>query len=567
LDKQVAPPIAEAGTPDAVPAVELIGIDKRFGVVHANRDVSLKIAKGSIHGIVGENGAGKSTLMSILYGFYEADAGEIRINGQPTRIRSSKDAINAGIGMVHQHFMLVDPFTVIENVMLGAESGMLIQSSAAKARAEIERLARDYGLTVNADAIVGELPVGEQQRVEILKALYRHCEILILDEPTGVLTPQETDQLFQILRALKARGVTVILITHKLREIMAVTDQVTVMRHGEVVAERRTAETNREELALLMVGRKVRMAPEHKRSRPGQPALQVEHLGLIDGFGVKRLDDINFSVREGEILGIAGVSGNGQSELLEVLSGIRRPSSGLMRVLGREVTANRPFSPARMRRLGVAHVPEDRHRLGLVTGFPAWESAILGYQRDRKYGFGPVMNNGAAQRDCARMMQAFDVRPPQPALGSAKLSGGNQQKLILAREMARAPRVLLVGQPTRGVDIGAIEFIHSQIAAMRDEGSAVLLVSVELDEILALSDRIVVMFQGRIVGETTRELADERKLGLWMANAQADPAVDAPDAAQPLVGAPVMSLGEALMKARAKAGQSRADQTKLGPRP
>jgi simple sugar transport system ATP-binding protein len=290
--------------------------------------------------------------------------------------------------------------------------------------------------------------------------------------------------------------------------------------------------------------------------------LQVEHLGLIDEFGVMRLDDIDFSVREGEILGIAGVSGNGQSELLEVLSGIRKPSSGGMRVLGQEVTPGRPLGPAQMRRLGVAHVPEDRHRLGIVTGFPAWESAILGYQRDRKYGFGPVMNNSAAQRDCARMMQAFDVRPPQPGLGSSKFSGGNQQKLILAREMARAPRVLLVGQPTRGVDIGAIEFIHSQIAAMRDEGSAVLLVSVELDEILALSDRIVVMFQGRIVGETTRELADERKLGLWMANAQADPAVDAPDLPQPLVGAPVTSLGEALQKARAKTGQS-----KKGPRP
>jgi len=562
LDKQTTP------LDESVPAVELIGIDKRFGTVHANRNVSLIIEKGTIHGIVGENGAGKSTLMSILYGFYEADSGEIKINGRPTRIRNSKDAIAAGIGMVHQHFMLVDPFTVIENVMLGAESGMLIQSSAAKARAEIERLERDYGLAVDPDAVVGDLPVGEQQRVEILKALYRHCEILILDEPTGVLTPQETDQLFQILRALKARGVTVILITHKLREIMAVTDAVTVMRHGEVVAERATGRTDREELALLMVGRKVRTVPEQARARPGQPALQVEHLGLIDEFGVKRLDDINFSVREGEILGIAGVSGNGQSELLEVLSGIRKPTSGVMRVLGKEVTPNRPLGPAQMRRLGVAHVPEDRHRLGLVTGFPAWESAILGYQRDRKYGFGPVMNNNAARRDCARMMQAFDVRPPQPALGSSKLSGGNQQKLILAREMARAPRVLLVGQPTRGVDIGAIEFIHSQIAAMRDEGSAVLLVSVELDEILALSDRIIVMFQGRVVGETTRELADERKLGLWMANAQSDPAADAVDPAQAqaqaqaqaLAGAPVMSLGEALAKARSK-----ADEIKRGP--
>jgi simple sugar transport system ATP-binding protein len=334
------------------------------------------------------------------------------------------------------------------------------------------------------------------------------------------------------------------------------------------VAERKTAETDREELAVLMVGRKVRMAPDRKRARPGAPALQVEHLGLMDEFGVTRLDDLNFSVRAGEILGIAGVSGNGQSELLEVLAGIRPPSSGVLRVLGREVTPSRPCGPARMRRLGVAHVPEDRQRLGLVSGFPAWESAILGYQRDRKYGFGPVINSGAAERDCSRMMRAFDVRPPQPELGSAKFSGGNQQKLILAREMARNPKVLLVGQPTRGVDIGAIEFIHAQILAMRDEGSAVLLVSVELDEILALSDRIAVMFQGRIVGETTGELANERQLGLWMANAQPDTAPPAAGPDLPLAGAPVMSLGEALLKAKAINQANQANQAaKRGPKP
>ena len=524
-----SPSAAAPDHPGDAPAVELTGIDKRFGAVHANRDVSLKIAKGEIHGIVGENGAGKSTLMSILYGFYEADAGEIRIDGKPIRIKSPRDAIAAGIGMVHQHFMLVDTFTVVENVMLGAESGVLIQGSIAKARAEIERLGRDYGLVVDPDAVVGELPVGEQQRVEILKALYRQCRILILDEPTGVLTPQETDQLFRILKALKDRGVTVILITHKLREIMAVTDRVTVMRLGEVVAERNTAETDREELAVLMVGRKVRLAPDRAKARPGQPALAVEHLSLTDEFGVKRLDDVNFSVRAGEIVGIAGVSGNGQSELLEVLSGIRGPTSGLIRVLGQEVKAGgEQCRPDRMRRLGLAHVPEDRSRLGLVSAFPAWESAILGYQRDKAYGFGPLISTSAAEKECARLMQSFDVRPPEPGLGCAKFSGGNQQKLILAREMARNPKVLLVGQPTRGVDIGAIEFIHKQIVAMRDQGSAVLLVSVELDEILALSDRIIVMFQGRIVGETPGERADERQLGLWMANAQADPGGEGP---------------------------------------
>ncbi|GAB2179451.1 ABC transporter ATP-binding protein [Dongia sp. agr-C8] len=524
----------------------MIGIDKSFGAVHANRNVSLKIAKGTIHGIVGENGAGKSTLMSILYGFYEADRGEIRVNGKPARIRNSKDAIAAGIGMVHQHFMLVDPFTVIENVMLGAESGVLIQGGIRKARAEIERLERDYGLKVDPDAITGDLPVGEQQRVEILKALYRHCDILILDEPTGVLTPQETDQLFQILKALKERGVTVILITHKLREIMAITDSVTVMRHGEIVAERKTAETDREELAVLMVGRKVRMAPDRARAKPGEVVLGVDHIGLIDEFGVKRLDDISFSIRAGEILGVAGVSGNGQSELLEVLSGIRAPTSGVMHVLGRDVSAEAPLSPMRMRRLGVAHVPEDRHRLGLVTGFPAWESAILGYQRDRAYGFGPIINTRAAARDCGKMMEAFDVRPPEPNLGSSKFSGGNQQKLILAREMARMPKVLLVGQPTRGVDIGAIEFIHRQIVAMRDEGTAVLLVSVELDEILALADRIIVMFQGRIVGETAGDRADERQLGLWMANAHSDGSEPAAPGLPPLLPPEMTSRNAAL---------------------
>ena len=509
------------------PAVALIGIGKRFGAVQANRDVSIAIAKGTIHGIIGENGAGKSTLMSILYGFYEADSGRIEVDGRPVRIRTAKDAIQAGIGMVHQHFMLVESFTVLENVMLGAESGALLGESRAAARTELQRLARDYGLSVDPDALTGDLAVGDQQRVEILKALYRHCEILILDEPTGVLTPQETDQLFRILQALKARGVTVILITHKLREIMAVTDNVTVMRQGEVVASRRTAETDRAELAELMVGRKIRLGLEKSACAAGEPVLAVEGLTLIDDAGVKRLDGIGFSLRAGEIVGIAGVSGNGQSELLEVLSGMRAPSAGKITLLGRTITRAAPCPPDAMRALGLAHVPEDRHRLGLVTGFPAWESALLGYQREP--GCGPagwgrswLIDRAAAERGCAGLMEGFDVRPRQPALKSAKFSGGNQQKLILAREMTRRPKVLLVGQPTRGVDIGAIEFIHRQILAMRDQGSAVLLVSVELDEILALADRILVMFQGRIVGEVAGAAADERQLGLLMANAQPD---------------------------------------------
>ena len=497
--------------------------------MRANKDVSVRVTKGTIHGIIGENGAGKSTLMSILYGFYEADSGSIEVDGRPVRIRTSKDAIAAGIGMVHQHFMLVETFSVLENVMLGAESGALLKESRVAARAELQRLSRDYGLSVNPDALTGDLAVGDQQRVEILKALYRHCEILILDEPTGVLTPQETDQLFRILQALKARGVTVILITHKLREIMAVTDAVTVMRQGEVVAERKTAETNRAELAELMVGRKVRLGLEKVASAATDDVLSVEHLTLVDDAGVKRLDDIGFSLRAGEIVGIAGVSGNGQSELLEVLSGMRAPSAGKMTLLGREISREKPCAPDEMRALGLAHVPEDRHRLGLVTGFAAWESALLGYQREP--GCGPagwgrswLIHRGNAERNCAGLMEGFDVRPRQPVLKSAKFSGGNQQKLILAREMTREPKVLLVGQPTRGVDIGAIEFIHQQIVAMRDKGSAVLLVSVELDEIMSLADRILVMFQGRVVGEVSGAEADERQLGLLMANAQPDTA-------------------------------------------
>ena len=498
------------------PAIELIGINKRFGAVQANRDVSLRIEKGRIHGIIGENGAGKSTLMSIVYGFYEADSGAIEIGGKPVTIRSSADAIAAGIGMMHQHFMLVDSFTVLENVMLGAEGGALLKEGAGKARAELMRLAQEFGLSVDPDARVGDLPVGDQQRVEILKALFRHCAILILDEPTGVLTPQETDQLFRILRALTARGVTVLLITHKLKEVLAITDHVTVMRAGQVVADRRTADTNANDLAELMVGRKVRLELEKSIANPQAAELTVEHLSLVDDRGVKRLNDLNFSLQAGEIVGIAGVSGNGQSELLEVLAGIRAPSSGSLRIGAATISATQPGDPATMRQLGLAHVPEDRHRLGLVTGFPAWESAALGYQRDADLGGRFLLNRAAMTARCESMMQDFDVRPPQPQLGSSKFSGGNQQKLILAREMACQPRILIVGQPTRGVDIGAIEFIHREIVTLRDRGVAILLVSVELDEILALADRILVMNQGRIVGEIAGDQADERQLGLMM---------------------------------------------------
>jgi ABC-type uncharacterized transport system ATPase subunit len=507
--------------PPLPPAVELRHIDKRFGSVHANRDVSLNIASGSITGIVGENGAGKSTLMSILYGFYQADSGEILIDDKPVVIASPADAIALGIGMVHQHFVLVDTFTVLENIMLGAEGGGLLRRGATAARAEVRRLERDYGLGVDPDAMVANLPVGALQRVEILKALYRRARILILDEPTGVLTPQETDQLFRILSALCSSGTTIILITHKLREIMTVTDEVYVMRAGAVVAHRRTAETDPGELAELMVGRKVRLTVDKGRGRLGAVALLAEGLTLRDERGVIRVDNANFCIRAGEIVAIAGVSGNGQSELLELLAGIRPPTAGRFTVGGRVIAPGTPSSPAEMRAIGVAHIPEDRQRSGLVSAFAASESAILGYQRDRGYSRWLLLIRRKLLRHCEALMERFDVRPQAPMLRSANFSGGNQQKLIVARELEHEPKVLLIGQPTRGVDIGAIEFIHRQLLQRRDAGCAILLVSVELDEVMALADRILVMCGGRIVGELSAEEADERKLGLLMANAQA----------------------------------------------
>jgi ABC-type uncharacterized transport system ATPase subunit len=502
-------------------AIELRQIDKSFGSVHAVRGASLRVERGSITGIVGENGAGKSTLMSILYGLYRADAGEILIDGRPVEMSGPRDAIGHGIGMVHQHFMLVDSFTVLENLILGAEGGMLLAGGLAAARAELARLAGEYGLAVDPDARVADLSVGEQQRVEILKVLLRGARILILDEPSAVLTPQETDRLLQILRLLREHGVTIVLITHKLREILAVTDKVIVMRRGQVVAERRTPETHAGELAELMVGRQVRFDLDKAPARKGETMLAARHLSLVDGRGVRLLDDISLEVRAGEIVGIAGVSGNGQTELLQVLSGIRPPTGGEMEVCRRTVDAAHPVDPAEMRMLGVAHVPEDRLRQGLVPAFLAAETSILGYQDREPFCHNYLMDGPAVGRYCADLMERFDVRPRAPGLRSSSFSGGNQQKLILAREMARNPKVLLVGQPTRGVDIGAIEFIRRELVRSRDAGCAVLVVSVELEEILSLADRILVMFGGRIVGEVAADEADERTLGLMMAGARA----------------------------------------------
>ncbi|QFY62003.1 ABC transporter ATP-binding protein [Rhizobium grahamii] len=495
------------------PAIELVGIDKKFGAVHANKDINLTVAKGTIHGIIGENGAGKSTLMSIIYGFYHADQGEIRVNGQAVTIKDSQAAIATGIGMVHQHFMLVDNFTVLENIMLGAEGGALLARGVASARAELKRLEKEYGLEVNPDALIEQLPVGLQQRVEILKAMYRGAEILILDEPTGVLTPAEADHLFKILGVLRDQGKTVILITHKLREIMAITDTVSVMRRGEMVATRKTAETTVEELAELMVGRRVLLRVQKGEANPGKVILSVRNLTVKDNRGVVMVDNVSFDVRAGEIVGVAGVAGNGQSELLEAIAGIRKPHSGEIFLDGQPIDK---ADPARLRELGLAHIPEDRHHMGLVLKFEEYENSVLGYHRNSAYSKGPLLDLDAIRKDAMEKIEKYDIRPPNPRLKTANFSGGNQQKIVVAREIERDPTALIIGQPTRGVDIGAIEFIHRRIIEMRDAGKAILLVSVELDEIRALSDRILVMFAGHVVGEKTPD-AGEQTLGLMMA--------------------------------------------------
>jgi simple sugar transport system ATP-binding protein len=469
--------------------------------------------------VIGENGAGKSTLMSILFGFYEADSGEICVNGTTVRIRSSADAIAAGIGMVHQHFMLVEPLSVAENVMLGAEGGALTSRGLAAARAAILRFGAEYGLLVDPDAVVGDLSVGLQQRVEIIKALYRGAEILILDEPTGVLTPAEAEQLFRVLAELRRQGRTILLITHKLKEIMAITDHVSVMRRGEMVAHRATPDTNPQELAELMVGRSITTPTRAGTGQKGAPLLEVAHLTVNDARGITRVADVSFVVRAGEIVGIAGVSGNGQSELVEAIAGVTGPAAGTIRIAGREVPAG--ANAADLRAMGLAHVPEDRHRMGLVTSFRAYESAILGRHDLAKYCSGPFVDVKAAIRDTAGKMQRFDVRPPDPLLKTANFSGGNQQKLVIAREIETDLEVLIVAQPTRGVDIGAIAFIHSRLLELKAAGKAILLVSVELDEIFALADRIIVMCGGRLVGERITEHTDQNEIGLMMAGLEA----------------------------------------------
>jgi simple sugar transport system ATP-binding protein len=493
--------------------IELRNITKRFGAVLANDRVSVKVEPGTIHSIVGENGAGKSTAMRIAYGFYTADSGEILINGQVQEIRTPHDAIANGIGMVHQHFMLVEPMTVAENIVLGSEPGSAASLDIKKAVDEIRKLSNEFKLTVDPNATVENLSVGQQQRVELLKALYRRAEILILDEPTAVLTPQEVQEFFAILRGMREQGKTIIIITHKLDEVLAISDNVTVMRDGKVVGDVKTSETNAAELARMMVGREVLLRVEKPDASPGAPVLSTSSLTITGRGDARKVDNVSFEVRAGEIVGIAGVEGNGQTELIEALAGLIPGShiSGTISFAGRDITG---LNARQRKELGIAHVPEDRHRRGLLLDFSLAENTILGvhYRKPAVYAGGILLDQKGIQRRTEQVIRDFDVRPPNAALPARALSGGNQQKLIIGREFELPPKLLLVSQPTRGVDIGAIEFIHRKIVELRDAGCAVLLVSAELEEVTALSDRLLVVHNGRIVGEVDPKVTATKRL-------------------------------------------------------
>jgi simple sugar transport system ATP-binding protein len=495
------------------PAVEMRDITKAFPGVVANDHVDLEVRAGEIHALVGENGAGKTTLMNILYGLVHHDSGEILINGKPAKITGPRDAISLGIGMVHQHFMLIPVFTVGENIMLGREPVNGGFYDSARARKEIEALTHQYGLALDPEARTGDLPVGLQQRVEIVKVLYRGASILILDEPTGVLTPQETKELFNVLRDLVKSGKTIIFISHKLREVLEISDRITVMRRGTVVGHLVTKQTSEQEIATLMVGREVLLRVDKKPARPGPVTFRVDDLLANSDRGVPALRGVSFDLHEGEILGIAGVEGNGQSELLEVLAGTRRASGGRVMLGDKDVTT---FDARTERDAGICHIPEDRRGAGLVLNFSIADNLVLGRQRAPAFSWrGMLLRLAAIKQWAVRLVNEFDIRAPSIAVPARALSGGNQQKIIVAREMASKPRVLLAAQPTRGVDIGAIEFIHRRLVAERDEGTAVLLVSAELDEIRSLSDRIAVLYEGRIVSIEPAGTAEER-LGLLM---------------------------------------------------
>ena len=495
-------------------AVSMRGIVKQFPGVLANDHVDFDVRAGEIHALVGENGAGKSTLMNVLYGLIHADAGEILINGKPARIGGPRDAIALGIGMVHQHFMLIPVFSVGENVMLGREPvGAFDFYDRARARKAINELTRQYGLALDPEAHMGDLPVGLQQRAEIVKVLYRGANILILDEPTGVLTPQESKELFRVLRDLVKGGKTIIFISHKLNEVLEISDRITVMRRGKVVGHLTTRETNEEEIANMMVGRAVLLRVDKKPANPGAVVMRVENVTASSDRGVPTLKGVSFELRQGEILGIAGVEGNGQSELMEVLAGTRRATGGRVLLGDRDITT---YDAGTEREAGVAFIPEDRRGTGLVLSFSIAENAILGRHHSPAFAWHELLLKLVAIRDWARkLVREFDIRTPSIDTAARNLSGGNQQKVIVAREMGSQPKVLLASQPPRGVDIGAIEFIHRRIVQERDSGAAVLLVSAELDEVRSLSDRIAVMYEGKIVSIESPDTPEER-LGLLM---------------------------------------------------
>ncbi len=500
------------------PVLEVRGLTRRFPGVLANDRIDLELHKGQVLGLLGENGAGKSTLMNIIYGLYSPDEGEILVNGEPALIRDPNDAIARGIGMVHQHFQLVPVLSVTENIMLGNESvrGLFLDRSAARER--ILEISGQYGLAVDPDAMVEDLPVGVQQRVEIIKALYRHADILILDEPTSVLTPQEAEGLFAIMRTLTARGVSIIFISHKLKEVLEICDHITVLRNGRVAGHADPRTSTQQSLASMMVGRDVILQVEKEEAQPGEAVLAIEQLSVLDDRGLPAVNGLSLEVRAGEILGVAGVQGNGQTELVEAITGLRAVSGGRVLLEGRDVTDD---TPRQITAEGVAHVPEDRQKDGMVISFPVNDNLALQTYWQRPFARGIVIDEGERDDFARRLVDRFDVRTPGIYTRLGSLSGGNQQKTIVAREFSRPSRLLIVAQPTRGLDVGSIEFIHRQIVRMRDEGTAVLLVSAELDEVLSLSDRVTVIYNGRIIDTLPVEQADREQVGLLMAGVQA----------------------------------------------
>ncbi len=492
--------------------LELRNITKTFGNVVANDNVSIKIAKGTIHAIVGENGAGKSTIMRIAYGFYTADSGEIWVDGKPVSIKNPHDAIALGIGMVHQHFMLVDTMTVAENIILGAETGGAASLDLEKANEEILRLSNELKLGVNPRVLIEDLSVGAQQRVELLKALYRDAKLLILDEPTAVLTPQETVDFFNILRRMREQGKTIVIITHKLEEVLAISDFVTVMRDGKTVGEVKTSETSAKDLARMIVGRDVLLQVEKPDANPGENVLNVQNLSVVGKHGLA-VEDVSFNVRVGEIVGIAGIEGNGQTELVEAIAGLTPVQTGRIELLGKDISK---LSVRRRTELGIGHIPEDRHKRGLLLNSDLEENSILGVHYRAPVVAGGFLNSTVIEQRTKEIIENFDVRPPNPDLFAKSLSGGNQQKLIIGREFGLNPKLLLVSQPTRGVDIGAIEFIHRKLIGLRDAGSAILLVSAELEEVTALADRLFVIYKGKFVGEVDPKITSNEEIGLLM---------------------------------------------------